>query len=156
MASLLFFLQKPIDNRWKKLYYCTSEVIQLLFSGGVLMKWTLDKSKPLCPQICEQVCLKIALGEFTPGGKMFSVRETALLAGVNPNTVQKAFEVLEQDGILYSVRGSGWFVSEDIAKAKETLDNLVYEKTQAYFESLIALGMNSEQIKNYVKEWDYE
>ena len=120
------------------------------------MKWTLDKSKPLCPQICEQVCLKIALGEFTPGGKMFSVRETALLAGVNPNTVQKAFEVLEQDGILYSVRGSGWFVSEDIAKAKETLDNLVYEKTQAYFESLIALGMHSEQIKNYVKEWDYE
>ncbi len=120
------------------------------------MKWTLDKGKPLCPQICEQVCLQIALGEFNPGDKMLSVRETALNAGVNPNTVQKAFEKLEQDGILYSVRGSGWFVCEDTTNAKETLDNLVYDKTDAYFAALNALGMSNEEIKNYVKEWDYE
>ncbi len=120
------------------------------------MKWTLDKAKPLCPQICEQVCLMIALGEFKAGEKMFSVRETAIAAGVNPNTVQKAFEKLEQDGILYSVRGSGWFVSDDISHAKETLDNLVADKTKAYFESLYALGMSADAIKNYVKEWDNE
>lgn len=115
------------------------------------MNWKLDKAKPLCPQLCEQVCLKIALGEFLPGDKMLSVRETALAAGVNPNTVQKAFEKLEQDSILYSVRGSGWYVCEDITNAKHTLDNLIAEKTQAYFESLHALGMSSEEIKNYVK-----
>ena len=120
------------------------------------MNWSLDKTKPLCPQICEQVCLKIALGEFSPGEKMFSVRETALNAGVNPNTVQKAFEKLEQDSILYSVRGSGWFVCEDISKARETLEELVYDKTDKYFTSLNALGMNNDEIKNYVKEWDNE
>lgn len=120
------------------------------------MNWTLDKSKPLCPQLCEQVCLKIALGEFKPGEKMFSVRETALNAGVNPNTVQKAFEKLEQDSILYSVRGSGWFVCEDISNAKETLENLVYDKTDNYFTSLNSLGMSNDEIKNYVKEWDNE
>ena len=100
--------------------------------------------------------MQIALGEFKPGDKMFSVRETALSAGVNPNTVQKAFEKLEQDGILYSVRGSGWFVCEDTTNAKDTLDNLVYEKTDAYFSALHALGMSNEEIKNYVKEWDNE
>ncbi len=120
------------------------------------MKWTLDKAKPLCPQICEQVCLMIALGEFKPGEKMFSVRETALNAGVNPNTVQKAFEQLEIDGILYSVRGSGWFVCEDISKARETLETLVAEKTRDYFLALNALSMDNETIKNYVKEWDNE
>lgn len=120
------------------------------------MKWTLDKSKPLCPQICEQVCLMIALGKFKEGEKMLSVREAAVSAGVNPNTVQKAFEALEQDNILYSVRGSGWFVSEDISNAKQTLENLVSEKTQIYFESLNALGMNNDAIKNYVKEWNNE
>ena len=120
------------------------------------MKWTLDKSKALCPQICEKVCLKIALGEFNAGEKMMSVRETALLAGVNPNTVQKAFETLEQDGILYSVRGSGWFVCEDISRAKETLDTLIYKKTSDYFAALYSLGMDNESIKNYVKEWDNE
>ena len=120
------------------------------------MKWTLDKSKPLCPQICEQVCLSIALGEFKPGEKMFSVRETALSAGVNPNTVQKAFEQLEINGILYSVRGSGWFVGEDISRAEETLCNLVYDKTETYFSALNALGMDNSAIKNYVKEWENE
>lgn len=120
------------------------------------MRWTLDKAKPLCPQICEQVCQKIALGQFKAGDKMFSVRETAMLAGVNPNTVQKAFEKLEQDRILYSVRGSGWFVCEDISPAKQALDDLVRDKTQAYFEALYALGMSTHDIKNYVKEWDNE
>lgn len=120
------------------------------------MKWTLDKGKPLCPQICEQVCLKIALGEFRQGEKMFSVRETALLAGVNPNTVQKAFEQLEQNKILYSVRGSGWFVCEDITPARQTLETLIADKTQEYFTALNALGMDNDAIKNYVKEWENE
>ena len=120
------------------------------------MKWTLDKTKALCPQICEKVCLDIALGEFKAGEKMRSVRETALMAGVNPNTVQKAFETLEQDGILYSVRGSGWFVCDDITRAKETLDKLIYEKTSDYFSALYSLGMDTISIKNYVKEWDNE
>ena len=120
------------------------------------MKLTLDKSKALCPQICEKVCLDIALGEYKAGEKMLSVRETALKAGVNPNTVQKAFETLEQNSILYSVRGSGWFVCDDISKAKETLNTLIYEKTNDYFSSLYALGMSSDEIKNYVKEWDNE
>lgn len=120
------------------------------------MKWTLDKSKALCPQICEKVCLEIALGKFNSGEKMMSVRETALLAGVNPNTVQKAFETLEQDGILYSVRGSGWYVCEDISRAKETLDTLIYEKTSDYFAALYSLGMDTDSIKNYVKEWEHE
>lgn len=120
------------------------------------MKWTLDKSKALCPQICEKVCLEIALGKFNSGEKMMSVRETALLAGVNPNTVQKAFETLEQDGILYSVRGSGWYVCEDISRAKETLDTFIYEKTSDYFAALYSLGMDTDSIKNYVKEWEHE
>lgn len=120
------------------------------------MRWTLDKAKPLCPQICEQVCVKIALGELSGGDKMYSVRECALMAGVNPNTVQKAFEQLERDNILHSVRGSGWFVCEDTSPANETLKNLITDKTQAYFESLYALGISKSDIKNYVKEWDNE
>lgn len=120
------------------------------------MKWTLDKTKPLCPQICEQVCLMIALGDFKPGEKMLSVREAALSAGVNPNTVQKAFETLEHNQILYSIRGSGWFVNEDISNAEKTLENLIYDKTKLYFESLNALGMSDDSIKKYVKEWNNE
>ena len=118
------------------------------------MNWTLDKKRPLCPQICEQLCMAIACGEFAPGEKLISVRELAVEAGVNPNTVQHSFEQLEQQGIVYSVRGLGWFVAEDISLAKQSLQALIREKTQAYFASMEALGLRPEEIKTYVKEWE--
>ncbi len=118
------------------------------------MDWTLDKGRPLCPQISEQLCLRIALGEFPPGSRLLSVREAALAAGVNPNTVQRSFETLEQQGIVYSQRGSGWYVAEDITPAKEALERLRAEKTAAYFEAMSLLGMTEETTKTYVEEWN--
>ncbi len=117
------------------------------------MQWTLDKKRPICPQICEQVCLHIALGDIAPNERLFSVREAATAAGVNPNTVQRAFEQLEQEGILYSMRGSGWYVTEDIAPAQRTLNTLRHTKTRDYFFAMTALGMTAEEIKAYVEEW---
>ncbi len=117
------------------------------------MKWELDKSRAICPQICEQLCVGIASGELTPGSKLLSVREVALSAGVNPNTVQKSFEQLEQKGIIYSIRGSGWYVGEDISAAKEMVKELIVEKTAQYFASMNSLGLDVNEIKQYVKEW---
>lgn len=117
------------------------------------MEWKLDKNRAICPQICEQVCLRIALGEFAPGEKLLSVREVALAAGVNPNTVQHSFEILEQKSILYSQRGSGWFVSEDISAAKRSLDEMIAEKTREYFAAMDALGISEEETKKYVENW---
>ncbi|MBP3332934.1 MAG: GntR family transcriptional regulator [Clostridia bacterium] len=117
------------------------------------MEWKLDKNRAICPQICEQVCLRIALGEFAPGEKLLSVREVALAAGVNPNTVQHSFEILEQKSILYSQRGSGWFVSEDISAAKRSLDEMIAEKTREYFAAMDALGISGEETKKYVENW---
>ena len=117
------------------------------------MEWNLDKERALCPQICEKICLKIALGEFKPDEKLFSVREAAVSAGVNPNTVQRSFGILEQQGIVYSVRGSGWYVASDTSMATQTLQNLIDEKTSAYFDAMSALGLTVEQTKKLIEEW---
>lgn len=117
------------------------------------MDWNLDKGKPISPQICEQVCLRIALGEFRAGERLLSVREVALLAGVNPNTVQKSFDVLEEKGILYSQRGSGWYVCEDTSAAKDALKKIYAEKTAEYFSVMSALGMSEQETKKYVADW---
>ena len=117
------------------------------------MVWSFDKGRPLTPQICEQVCLQIALGQLRPNERLYSVREAALEAGVNPNTVQHAFEMLEGRHILYSVRGSGWYVAEDISVATDTLKAIWKEKTEAYFTTMQALGMTPQAIKDYVEEW---
>ena len=62
--------------------------------------------------------------------------------------------MLESRGILYSVRGSGWFVSEEIGLAKETLREIIRKKTEEYVSSLKNLGQSLEEIKSYLKEWE--
>ena len=118
------------------------------------MEWVIDKDRPIRPQLCEQLSLRIARGEAAPDEKLPSVREIAVAAGVNPNTVQRALEELEQQGLLYSVRGSGWFVSDNVAAARETLREMMTAKTAAYFEAMRLLGMDEEAVKTFVKEWD--
>ena len=118
------------------------------------MEWKLDKDRAICPQICEQVCMRIALGEFAAGEKLLSVREVALAAGVNPNTVQHSFEILENKRILYSQRGSGWYVCEDTSLAKDTLRSMIEEKTRAYFEAMESLGLSAEETKKYIAAWN--
>ncbi len=118
------------------------------------MEWNLDKKLPLCPQICEHICLEISLGRIRPGEKIPSVRDAAIAAGVTPNTVQHAYETLESERILFSIRGSGWFATADTAAAKSVITKLVQKKTEAYFSAMTALGMTPEETKQYVKEWN--
>jgi len=115
--------------------------------------WIIDKNRPICPQICEQLCLRIAKGMFAPHEKILSVREIAVAAGVNPNTVQRSLEELERRGVLYSVRSSGWFVTEDIALARTVLEDILAQKTADYFAAMQILGMDTTAVKEYVKEW---
>lgn len=117
------------------------------------LDWKLDKKRPLCPQICEWICVQIACGKLKAGERLQPVREIAVEAGVNPNTVQRSFELLEEQGVLYSVRGSGWFAAENPAKAGQMREQLLREKTAAYFAAMQALGLEDEAVKEYVKEW---
>ena len=116
------------------------------------MQWTLDKSRPICPQICEQICVAIANGEFSEGEKLLSVREIALLAGVNPNTVQKSFEELERRGVIHSVRCSGWYVNENSDAAVDEVRSLRIKKTKEYLAAMSQLGCNADEIIQYLHE----
>ena len=118
------------------------------------MNWKLDKQRPICPQICEALCARIAAGEFTPGQRLMSVREVAVAAGVNPNTVQRAFEQLEQQGVLRSERGAGWFVGNELQAAEDLRKTMAEEKLSAFFTEMAGLGLSPDDIKNLVKEWN--
>ena len=120
------------------------------------MAWNLDKKRPLCPQICEHLCILIASGSLKPGDRLMSVRDVALSASVTPNTVQKSFEQLEQKGIIFSKRGSGWYVSDNAAIAKEVLSDLIRSKTLSYIGDMRSLGISDDEIINYVKEYSNE
>ncbi len=117
------------------------------------MEWSLDRKRPICPQLCEQLCVMIASGKFPAGCRLPSVRDIALSAGVNPNTVQKALESLGEQGVVRAERGSGWFVCEETDAAADMATTVIRQKTAEYFEALTTMGLSIEEIKNYVKEW---
>ena len=116
------------------------------------MNWVLDKSRPICPQICELICVAVASGDFSAGEKLLSVREVALLLGVNPNTVQKSFEELERRGVIHSVRCSGWYVNENIEAASDEVRTLRTKKTEEYITAMEQLGFSLDDIIKYLNE----
>ena len=119
------------------------------------MKWSLDKRQPICPQICEKICVLIASGEIGSGERLMSVREVAQSACVTPNTVQKSYEMLEKQGVIFSKRGSGWFVSTDIRVAQNVFDSLIHRKTVDYLNDMESLGFSKSDIISLIKEFKY-
>lgn len=67
---------------------------------------------PIYEQIVEKFQMLIVKGVLPPGSRMPSVRSLAVELSINPNTIQKAFAVLEQEGYIFPVKGRGNFVSE--------------------------------------------
>lgn len=116
-----------------------------------MMNWTLDKARPMCPQICELICVGIAKGELAPGERLLSVRDVALKAGVNPNTVQKSFEELERRGVIHSVRCSGWYVNENTDAARDELESIKIKKTKEYLAEMAQLGCDTDEIVKYLE-----
>lgn len=68
---------------------------------------------PICDQIVNQVVRFKILGILKEGDRLPSVRQTAIELGVNPNTVQKAYTLLETKGITVSMSGKGSFISSE-------------------------------------------
>ncbi len=120
------------------------------------MEWSFKPGQPIYTQIVEQMKLSIAKGVFQPGDKIPAVRDFALEAAVNPNTMQRALTELERDGLLYTERTNGRFVT----KEEETLDKMRRELGEDFirelFENLEKMGMDKEEIVDAVAHWAKE
>ena len=110
------------------------------------MKWTFKEGSPIYTQLIDQMKLHIASGSWGPGDQIPPVRELALDAAVNPNTMQRALAELEREGLLYSVRTSGRFVTEDKAAFDGMQKNLAEDYIREMFDNLRKLGMNDDDI----------
>lgn len=95
------------------------------------MGWQFSGSTPVHEQIRQTVCFRILSGKYAPGMRLPSVRELALEAAVNPNTMQRALSELEESGLVYTESTVGRFVTADasvLAAARESAaESLVLE-----------------------------
>ena len=81
--------------------------------------------KPIYEQIVERFQMLIVKGILEPDSQMPSVRALATELSINPNTIQKAYAVLEQEGYIYPVKGRGNFVSGNQALVKQKKEDFL-------------------------------
>jgi DNA-binding transcriptional regulator YhcF (GntR family) len=100
-------------------------------------------------QIADYICEKILLKQWNVEERIPSVRELAMQLEVNPNTVMRTYEFLQQQNIIYNQRGIGYFVATDAIK-----NATQYRKTEfmdndlpALFRNMYMLGMEIEELK---------
>ena len=100
-------------------------------------------------QIADYVCEKILLREWPAGERVPSVRELAVQLEVNPNTVMRTYEFLQQQAIIYNQRGIGFFAAPDAVRqaAQYRKDQFIEKDLPQVFRSLFLLGMDPEELK---------
>ena len=110
------------------------------------MDWKFTDDAPIYQQIMNIMKRQIASGELKAGQKLSSVRELALEAGVNPNTMQKALAELEREGLVYSQRTAGRFVAEQGDIREGLQEELMMEYVDEFLEKRMKLGFGVDEV----------
>ena len=104
-----------------------------------------NNSLPIYSQIVEMFMRRVVSGEYEPGGRVAPVRELAEEFGVNPNTMQRALALLEQEGLLRAERTSGRYVTGDTEKIADLKRTLLEREASRFTTAAAALGCTREQ-----------
>lgn len=116
------------------------------------MPWELDNDRPIYLQIMERIQMDIIAGKYKAGDKLPSVRDLALDASVNPNTMQKALSELERSGLVYSQRTSGRFITKDEQMLLKMKADIANDHIREFFLKMKQLGFQEEEILTLLQE----
>ena len=118
------------------------------------MNWLFKSDAPIYSQLVEQIKQGIVAGIFPPGERLPSVRDLATEAGVNPNTMQRALAELERDGLVFSQRTAGRFVTEDRNMIEQAKLSLAKEHIQSFLDAMYRLGYQKTDILSILEKED--
>lgn len=117
-------------------------------------------------QIADLLCENILLEKWNPGDRIPSVREMAVNIEVNPNTVMRTFNYLQDKGIIFNKRGIGYFVTDDGRRKTIALrkDDFINHELPRLFKAMNLLNLTMEDLQRYYdhylhnrgKEWDFK
>jgi GntR family transcriptional regulator len=105
---------------------------------------------PIFLQIIESIKSDIIHGHLIPGDQLPSVREYADTLRVNPNTVQKAFQEMENDGLCESRRGLGRYIIDEQDLAARLKKEKLQQLTSDYLQDMLALDLELNEILNHI------
>ena len=110
------------------------------------MAWQFNSNRPIYQQIVDEIELRILNGTYEMGMRLPSVRDLAVLAAVNPNTMQRALAELEEMGLVTTQRNTGRTVTTDetaVSRARDVKADLLAE---TFMMQMQALGLNRKEV----------
>ena len=110
------------------------------------MAWQFNSNRPIYQQIVDEIELRILNGTYEMGMRLPSVRDLAVLAAVNPNTMQRALAELEEMGLVTTQRNTGRTVTTDesaVSRARNSKADLIAE---TFLMQMKALGLSREEV----------
>ncbi len=117
------------------------------------MDWQLSNDRPIYLQLAEQIVQQILGGRYPPASRLPSVRELAAQAGVNPNTMQRAFAELEREGLVLSNRTAGRIVTEDIEMIEQIRTQMAIKQIEAFLNNMKQLGFTGTQATQLLEQF---
>jgi DNA-binding transcriptional regulator YhcF (GntR family) len=112
-----------------------------------------NENLPIYIQIMNLVKGKMVSGEINGGDKLPSVRELSKELKVNPNTIQRTYQELEREGLVFTQRGMGTFAAEDKEIIKELKKSMAADVVNGFLMEMKKLGFSPNEIMDIISEW---
>lgn len=116
------------------------------------MAWKFSSDRPVYIQISNIIKQFILSGEYAPGEQIPTVRQIALDAAVNPNTVQRAFSDIENEGLLIPHGTLSRFVTDDTDKINNCRYECARDSVKDFIHDIKKLSISDDEITEMVKE----
>lgn len=116
------------------------------------MAWKLSDDRPIYSQLVECITRAVVTGRYPPGSRIPSVRDLAMEAGVNPNTMQKAMTAMDTSTLIEARRTEGRFVTDDAAAIERARGEIAAQYGTQYLAQMKSLGYDKAHILDMITE----
>lgn len=120
------------------------------------MQLNFNSPKPIYMQMVDEVKKALARGELSPGDKIPSLKERAQMSQVNPNTVQRAYQEMEREGLTETLRGQGTFIKNDPELLTRIRKEMAYAAVQQFIEEMRDLGIEPGETERILRDQLYK
>ena len=111
-----------------------------------------NSSLPIYLQAANSIKRDIVTGKLSPGVKLPSVRELAVAYTINPNTVSRVYKELEMEGVCFTRRGMGTFVTDDPGKVRQLKEEMAGTLIREFLEGMEQLGFSRAETIGLLEE----
>ena len=120
---------------------------------GIWIQIQPGSNKAVYTQIMDQISEAIARGQIRIGDKLPAVRKLAAELVINPNTVARAYSLLEQSGVVVTKKGAGTFISDPKLRHRDAADlSLLAERMDTIIARALILGLSPDEISSIFSE----